>query len=74
MLEPIWLCTYSNVPEFMKLILSYLCGLTSAFLLFYIFGRLTWSNYFYFLLFAAEILTIPFLINGLVRNNKQEVH
>jgi hypothetical protein len=74
MLEPIWSCTYSNFPEIMKLIFSYLCGLTSAFLLFYIFGRLSWSNYFYFLFLAAEILTIPFLINGLVRNNNREVH
>ena len=58
----------------MKLIFSYLCGFTSACLLFYIFGRLTWNNYGYFLFLAAEILTIPFIINGLVRNNNREVH
>jgi hypothetical protein len=74
MLEPIWSGTYSNVPEIMKLIFSYVCGLTSAFLLFYIFGRLTWINYGYFLFLATEILTIPFLINGLMRNNYREVH
>ncbi len=74
MLNPIWSCTYSIVPDIMKLIFSYLCGFTSACLLFYIYGRLTWNNYCYFLFLAAEILTIPFIINGLARNNKREVH
>ena len=74
MLNPIWPCTYSNVPEIMKLIFSYLCGLTSACLLFYIFGRFNWNNYYYFLFLAAEILTIPFIVNGMIRNNNREVH
>ena len=73
MFEPVWSYAYSNVPEIMKLIFSYLCGFTSACLFFYLFGRLTWNNYCCFLFLAAEILTIPFLINGLVGNNKQEV-
>lgn len=58
----------------MKLIFSYLCGFTTACLLFYVFGRLTWNNYCYFLLTAAEILAIPFLVNGLVKNDKRGVH
>ena len=74
MLNPVWLCASRNVPGIMKLIFSYLCGFTSACLLFYMFGRLTLNNYFYFLYLAADILTIPFLVNGLIRNNKREVH
>jgi hypothetical protein len=57
----------------MKLIFSYLCGFTSACLLFYLYGELTLDNYWYFLLLAVEVLTIPFLINGLVRNRKQPI-
>jgi len=74
MLNPDWSCVFINVAEIMKLIISYLCGFTFAFLLFYIFGRLTWNHYCYFLIPAAEILAIPFLVNGLVQNNKRGVH
>lgn len=54
----------------MKLIFSYFCGFTLACLLFYVFGRLTWNLYCYFLITAAEILMIPFIVNGLVRKGK----
>jgi hypothetical protein len=74
MLNGNWSCVFTNVAEIMKLIISYLCGFTFAFLLFYIFGRLTWNHYGYFLILAAEILTIPFLVNGLVQKNKRGVH
>jgi len=54
----------------MKLVFGYLCGFTSACLLFYIYGRLTWDNYCYFLLLALEVLTVPFLVNGLAGKNQ----
>lgn len=58
----------------MKLIFSYLCGFTAACLLFYLFGRLTWDHYCNFLVPAVEISMVPFIVNGLVRKNKPEVH